>query len=219
MESPQFSIFEYLDYREFLKDFYRDRKKRHFYFSLRYIAQKPDCDAAHVARVISGKRHLSEKSLSRFARLCGFNDEEKAYFEALFQFNTARSEKQSKIAFEALLSLGGVQSRTLLPQHYEYYSKWYYTAVRALVAVHPFRVKGDFKKIASALNPPISTVAARESVALLLKLGLIQEDKEGISRPDRHGDLTQSSNTRPRRFALPVKPSAVIPGRYGTFRP
>jgi uncharacterized protein (TIGR02147 family) len=179
MESISLSIFEYLDYREFLRDFYKEQKRKHFYYSFRFLSQRTKIDPAHIARVFQCKRHLSEKSLAPFIALCKFNEEEKLYFDRLVSFNTARNNRQASQAFEALLSLLSVKSLTLHPEQYVFYTKWYYTAVRALIAMRSFAIK-DSAKIARMLSPSITAGQARESVKLLLKLGLIRKTPDGI---------------------------------------
>ena len=179
MESGTISIFDYLDYREFLRDFYLEQKRKHSYFTFRFIAQKTDIDPAHIARVFQLKRHLSEKSLSSFIHLCKFGEEEKKYFDRLVAFNTARTERQARQAFEALLSLSGVKTNVLKPDQYVFYTKWYYTAVRALIAMRSFKIK-DSAAIARMLSPPVSVKEAREALQLLLKLGIVYADPDGI---------------------------------------
>ena len=64
---------------------------------------------------------------------------------------------------------------------YEYYSKWYYSAIRALIAIGKF---GDdeksFKKIAGILNPRIRPDEAKRGIALLERLGFIAKNDTGI---------------------------------------
>ncbi len=175
------SVFEYLDYREFLRDFYREQKHRHFYFSFRFLSQKTGIDPAHIARVFQCKRHLSEKSVASFVSLCKLTLEEKRYFEQLFSFNMAKTDRLASQAFEGLLSLTGVKSKTIVPEQYGFYTRWYYTAVRALIAMRRFTAR-DCTKIASMLNPAITARQAKEAVSLLFKLGLINKDKKGFLR-------------------------------------
>ena len=179
MEPTALSIFEYLDYREFLRDFYREQKAKHFYFSFRYISQKTKIDPAHIARVFQCKRHLSEKSLAAFVALCKFNEEERRYFDRLVSFNLARTDRLASQAFESLLSLSNVKSLTLCSEQYGFYTKWYYTAVRALIAIGRFTTK-DGSRIAKTVSPRITAEQAREAIRLLLRLHLISEGADGI---------------------------------------
>jgi uncharacterized protein (TIGR02147 family) len=178
MESSMLSIFEYLDYREFLRDFYREQKRLHFYFSFRFLAQKTNVDPAHIARVFQCKRHLSETSLAPFIALCKFNHDEKAYFDQLVSFNRAKTGREASRAFESLLSLSSVKTQTLRQEQYGFYSKWYYTAVRALIAMKSFSIK-DASKIARMLSPSITVTQAKEAITSLVKLGLVRKGING----------------------------------------
>lgn len=181
MADASLSLFDYLDYREFLRDFFLEQKRKHFYYSFRYLAQKINIDPAHIARVFQCKRHLSEKSLAPFILLCKFTDDEKRYFDRLFAFNMARTEREAKRAFEELLSCCGVKSKTIRPEQYRFYTKWYYSAVRALIAMRSFTQR-QHTVIAQSLSPPISVSEAKEAVRLLLQLGLIDIGPDGLLR-------------------------------------
>jgi uncharacterized protein (TIGR02147 family) len=178
MQSSTLSLFDYLDYREFLRDFYLEQKRKNSTYSFRYLAQKTNVDPAHIARVFQLKRHLSDKSLAPFIQLCKFSDEERNFFDRLVAFNLARTEQQAKQAFEALISLSSVKSHTLRPDQYAFYTRWYYTAVRALIALRPLKMH-DAGAMAKMLSPRISPRQARDAVNLLLKLGLVHTGDNG----------------------------------------
>ncbi len=175
------TLFDYLDYREFLRDFFKEQKRRHFYYSFRYIAQKTGIDPAHLARVFQSKRHLSQKSLDSIVSLLKLTDDEQVFFTRLFAFNTARTEREAKRAFEEILAFGGVKSKTLHAGQFRFYTKWYYTAVRALIAMRLFTER-DYAAIARSLSPSISLSEAKDAVRLLLELGLVETGSDGILR-------------------------------------
>lgn len=180
MEQSSINVLEYLDYREFLNAYYQQQKQRHSFFSLRYISQRTGIDAAHIMRVLQGKRHLSEKSAPAFARLCRLDGKQEQYFATLVEFNTAKSSRRRQQAFEQLLALSGLQTTVLQSHQYEFYAKWYYTAIRALIGMHSFRAKGDFSRMGAMLSPALTASQARQAVALLKKLGLVVETPDGL---------------------------------------
>jgi uncharacterized protein (TIGR02147 family) len=173
-------VFDYLDYRQFLNAFYRSKKGMHPYFSFRYMARKTGIDQAHIARVMQGKRHLTSRSLEKLLPLLQFNEKERAYFGALAAFNTARTDRETKAAYERLLALAGIDAHKLEPDQYAFYQTWRHTAVRTLIALYPFRAKEDAGAIAANLSPPITAKQVKESIHLLLRLGLIAADEKGI---------------------------------------
>jgi uncharacterized protein (TIGR02147 family) len=60
---------------------------------------------------------------------------------------------------------------------YGYYSAWHHSAVRALLAMAPFR--GDYAALGAALRPPIPAQEAHKSVKLLQELGLAEPGPDG----------------------------------------
>jgi uncharacterized protein (TIGR02147 family) len=174
------SVFEYLDYRDFLKDFYEEKKSEHSFFSYRLFGSKVGLDASYLAKVLIGQRHISNGSIGKITAFCGLREREADFFETLVHFVKARSHKESKLLFEKLLSQKSVGAKTLLPHQYAFYQKWYHSALRSILEFYDFR--GDYRALAQQLSPPISAREAKESVRLLEKLGLIKKDETGRYR-------------------------------------
>lgn len=173
-------VFEYLDYRQYLKDFYEERKAAQSFFSYRLFGGKVGVDPSYLAKVLLKVRHLADESIAAVAAYCGLKGREAEYFEALVHFIKAKSHQKSRLHFERLLSLKGIQAQKLLAPQYDYYRKWHHSAVRSVLEYHVFA--GDYKDLAARLSPPISVKEARESIALLERLGLVKADGEGRYR-------------------------------------
>jgi len=60
---------------------------------------------------------------------------------------------------------------------YEFYTKWYYSAILTLLDYYPF--SGDYAELAEKLSPAISEARARKSIRLLSNLGLIRKNSGG----------------------------------------
>jgi len=171
------NIFDYLDYRAFLKDFYEEQKSCNNFFSYRYMGKRLNLDAGFLVRIIQGRFHLADSKISKVTALCKFNQKEADYFETLVRFSKARTEKETKLYFEKLLSMKQVCSSRMEEFQYEYYKKWYYSAVRALIDCSDFR--GDYKDLASRPSPPISVKEVKKAVTLLESLDMIKKNAEG----------------------------------------
>jgi len=165
------SIFDYLDYRQFLLDFYDTQKRDKTYFSYRYMSGKIGIDAGYLVKILQGKLHIPEKYIDAFCTLCKFSEKEDAYFRTLLSFNKAKSESQIKLHFEKLLSFKAPGKQRIEKFQYEYYREWYYTAIRSLVGITSF--SGDYEALARMLTPEVSPRDVKKSIALLEKLGLI----------------------------------------------
>lgn len=167
------SVFEYLDYRVYLKDFYDERKARQEFFSYRYFGDKVGIDSSYLLKVMLKSRHLSEKSIAKVSAFCGLTGNEAEYFSTLVHFVKATTQSESKLLFEKLLSIRYVKSRKLLDKQYEYFRVWYHPVVRSVLEYFDF--KDDFALLGKQLSPPISAKEARASVNLLIELGLIKK--------------------------------------------
>ena len=171
------NVFDYFDYRKYLKDYYETRKKENFFFSYRYVGNKVDLDPGYLVKVLQGKHHIAQKTISKVVKLCGLNEKEAEYFENLVYFGKAKTEKQIKLYFEKLLSLKGAKSKKTEPHQYEYYQKWYYSAIRSLIGCVGFR--GNYKELAEKLSPKISVKEAKSAIKLLKDLKFIKKKVDG----------------------------------------
>ncbi len=174
------SVFDYLDYRQFLRDFYNQQKKTNTFFSYRYIGNKVGMDSSFLIKVLQGHLHVAEDRIEKFHKICNFNDKEAQYFEALVHFNKAKSEKESKLYFEKMLSINKAKSDKLVESQYEFFQKWYYSAVWALLDGAPFN--GDIKDLGNMLTPAIGLKEAKSAIKLLGDLKLISQDADGAYR-------------------------------------
>jgi uncharacterized protein (TIGR02147 family) len=171
------SLFDYLDYRVYLHDFYEAQKKSNAYFSYRYIGRKTNLDAGYVVKILQGKLHIPEKYIDGFCSLCKFSPKENLFFRTLIDFNKAKSESQTKRLFEKILTFKSFRQRRVDEFQYEYYHKWYYAAVRSLIGI--VRFTGDYESLASMLTPRLTVREVKKAVALLEKLKLIHKEPSG----------------------------------------
>ncbi len=176
-------LFNYLDYREYLKHYYQEQKTSNTVFSYRYFAEKCEFKAPNFLQwLIEGKRNLTKESIFRVSRAIGHDSKEADYFENLVFFNQAKTINEKKHYFEKLAAVRKqINLKKMDTDQFEYYSQWYNSAIRELLSFHKFR--DDYKKLAKSLSPQISEAQARKSIQLLEKLGLVAKDEGGDLRP------------------------------------
>ncbi len=170
-------IYAYYDYQAFLRDSYAWRKGVNANFSFRYIGGKVGLDAGLVLRIFQGKRPLSTKKIGDFAQVLGLSKRRADYFALMVLYGRAKTEPEAQQYFERMLGFTGLGGKQLEREQYEFYREWYYTAVRELLHVMPFR--GDYEALAGQLVPAISPKEARKAITLLESLGLIAARKDG----------------------------------------
>lgn len=170
-------LYQYTDYREYLRDWYAVAKEKSPVMTYRYMATKLNIDPGFLVHIMQGHKHLSEKHLPALARALALGKGEFKYFERLFLFGKARSETEIARRFKDLMELRSMQSRTLGSKQYQYYEKWYVPTIRCLVAARGFR--GDYADLAKQLDPAITADEAMFAIKLLEKLGMLKRNKEG----------------------------------------
>jgi uncharacterized protein (TIGR02147 family) len=174
-------IFAYTDYREFMKDFFTFMKSTKPFFSYQYFAEKAGFKAkSFVHKVIKGERALSQNSLFNIARVLNLKGKEIEFFEALVHFNDASTAQEREYYLDRMQQSEPKHDGVRLKKNqYEYFTKWYHSVVRELVTL--VRFDSDYKILADAVVPAITVKQAKESVELLLGLGLIRKnDSTGL---------------------------------------
>lgn len=171
------NIFEYYDYRKYLRDIYEEMHTNDAKFSYRYIQDKTGIDPGFLVKVFNGQKNVSENSIPKFIKLLKLNKRQADYFTNLVFYGRAKSDIQIKTYFEKLLSFKEPGYRKVDADAYEFYSKWYYTALRELIGITTFT--GDFEELAGMLVPPIRPADAKKGIEFLERIGFIAKDEQG----------------------------------------
>jgi uncharacterized protein (TIGR02147 family) len=173
------SIFEFIDFRQFLAEYYRTKKESSKYFSYRYFAQKIGLNSpSFLKTVIEGKRNLTRQMLERFCKAMNLNAKESLYFKNLVFFNQAKTSAEKQEYYLALKAMtGGMKESVLNTDQFEVFSKWYVPVIRELICLYDF--KNDYRKVAAVIRPPIQPFEAKVAVGLLLRLKLVMQTSDG----------------------------------------
>lgn len=169
----------YSNYRKFLKDLYADKKKRFPFFSNRYFCRKSGVKSPSLLKeVIEGKRNLTDKTITAFARGFGLNENDTKFFNLLVLFNQSKDPQVKQQLLEQMRGLTRKVKQEVIPiDLYAYYSKWYHPVIRELACILDW--KDDFSLLARSVSPPIKKTEALKSVTLLLELGFLIRTDDG----------------------------------------
>ncbi|HEX2959932.1 MAG TPA: TIGR02147 family protein [Chitinispirillaceae bacterium] len=180
------SIFEYVDYKKYLADWFSEKKNLTPSFSYNLFARKAGfLDKGFFHNVIHGKRELTKESLVKVSRAIGHTKSEAEYFENLVFFNKSSDLKDKTFYFEKMNSVRCtektvIKTLQLRTDQYEFFSKWYYGAIRSLIDMYPF--KDDYQWLSKNIYPNITPKQAKTAIELLEKLDLIQKQEDGFFR-------------------------------------
>jgi uncharacterized protein (TIGR02147 family) len=182
-KKPSKKIFEYLDYREFLKDYYNAKKEANPAFSLRVFSDKIGFKAKDfISRVMNGDKNLSSQSIPKVASGLRLGKHETEFFIALVKFNQAETTEERNSAFgemQTVLKVVRFAEKQHLLGHAQYmvYSHWRHLTIRSLIGMYGF--DGDYEALARRVHPRITAEEAKASVKLLEDCMLIKKGKNG----------------------------------------
>ncbi len=172
------SVFDYLDHRQFLRDWLSDAKKKWPKYSYRFIAPKIGFKSAGLlSQIIQGKTKLSEPFAQKFSDFMALSKAENQYFLVLVRYVDAPSWEERKFAYQKMISLRPSGADRLNRSQFEYFDKWYYIALRELL-----NITGNAREpehLAKLLRPPVTPAQVRKSIKLLKRLELIEENENG----------------------------------------
>lgn len=178
-------LFQYTDYRAFLRDWFVEAKQTSSALSYRFLATRMEIDPGFLVHIFHGQKHLSEKHLQPLVKVLKLDKRQGEYFQRLVGFCKAKGEQEIGRRFNELMELRETRVRELSASHYRYYQNWYVPAIRCLVAAR--KVHGDGAELSGILRPQITQAQAREAIRLLAKLGMIHKASDGAWEPtDAH---------------------------------
>jgi len=173
------TVFDYIDYTEFLNDAVKSSKERKPIFSQRFIAQSLGLrSSGYFLYILQGKRKLSEELALKTACLFKLNKRETEYFLMLVSYARAKSHLEKQFLFERIALARRKAPKLVETAHYSYYEKWYYLAIREYIAIHSFT--DDYDGLARSLTPAITSSQAREALDTLEKIGLVKKNAQGL---------------------------------------
>jgi uncharacterized protein (TIGR02147 family) len=171
-------IFQYTNFRTFLKDYYEEKKALEGYTYRDFSKSAGMNSSSWLLHLIKGTKNLSNGSIIIVTMTLGLTGSEAEYFEVLVHFTQAKDNDTRDYFYRKMLACKkNLNIAQLSEDQYAYYNKWYHPVIRSLVSKVKFG--DDYKLLASRLIPQISPAEAKASVALLNRLGLIKKDDSG----------------------------------------
>lgn len=181
-------IFEFDNYRTYLRYFYETSKEENAKFSLRYFSNLAGFKSHSVLRqVIEGQRNISVSSIAKFIKALKLNKEESEFFRNLVMFNQASTSEEKQKLAEIILNNRGYKlfHSPLKAAQYNYFSHWYFIVIREMVGLPGF--KDDPEWIAKQISPAIPVRDVKIALEELFNLGLIVRDGNGrVSQSEAH---------------------------------
>ena len=173
------NIFEYDNYRDYLKDYYKSKKISGQSFSFRIFAKKAGFSSSNYLKlVMDGKRNLSYKGIEKCLRALSLKNKEAEFYKNLVRLNQAKTDMEKK-RFAKEVNRARIQENLtcLGKDKQEYWSNWYHVVIREIFGLE--QIPEDLSFIGSKIIPPISSKEVENTIKILQKLGLLRKNKDG----------------------------------------
>ncbi|HEX2955765.1 MAG TPA: TIGR02147 family protein [Chitinispirillaceae bacterium] len=169
----------YHDYREYLKEYYDEQKFRSSHFSYRYFCNKAGISSpALFKEVVEGHRNLTERTTEAFIKGLGLTELDANYFRTLVHFNQTENQQEKNLILEQLRGLRRKVKQQVVPKNlHEFYSHWYYPALRELACIVDWHDDAAF--LGDLLEPPVSATEAQDALTYLIANGFIKKNYSG----------------------------------------
>ncbi len=183
MNTKMPDIFEYINFRTYLADYYKIRKENEPGFTHTFICFRLGQvkSKGYFNNVIKGRTNVTTTFINRFIELLELKGNQAHYFRALVNYNQTVCPAEKEYYFEQIIGLNKTPFMIVDKNTYQFYREWYHGAIRALLDIVDF--DEDYRVITSRLYPAISLKQARESINLLKNLGLIKKNNNGFWKP------------------------------------
>lgn len=175
-------IFDFLDYHAYLAAWVADRKRKVASFSFQWLANRCGFKSRSFLRLVSlGERDLSEAYALKLAKAMDLSDKEREYFLSLIALDAAETAEQRELHHQRLARLAPpAPPRILSSAEFDLFRNWW--TIPLWEAASSGLWKGDWAKLGSCLEPPITAAQAEEGVANLVSQGFLERVGERYER-------------------------------------
>jgi uncharacterized protein (TIGR02147 family) len=174
MYSIELDIFQYDNFRVFLKDSVEELRQHKDLFSYRKFSMAAGFSSPNfLILLIKGDRNLSEQGALKIATAFGLENLKQQFFLSLVHYTQASSPSEKFIWAQTLLKIKTKANLSFIEEaQFDYYTSWIHVAIRELLLVHPHL---SDEVIASRLCPQVKVEEVRKSLELLQKLEMIEK--------------------------------------------
>ena len=182
------SVIEYKDYREYVLDYYRERKRTSAFTWREFAKIAGFASGSYLKLVCDGKTRLREEGAKKTALAMGLLGFEFDYFVLMVRYENAKTDREKKKCFEEMEALSSAHHVKILgSEMYTFYETWKHSVVRELAVAMPGAKPHE---IAKACRLPISAADVSSSLRFLLNAGFLTIDAKGIYHQTSHSITT-----------------------------
>lgn len=170
-------ILEYTDYRQYIADYYADRKAKTAFSWQEFAKMAGFSSPVYLKYVSEGRFNLSEEAATRTARAMHLADFECEFFVEMVKFDHAKNDDEKRAAFSKMVSIAESHKAKIVDgESFRFFEDWKNPVLRELAPAMP---GAKPLAMAHACRPEVSAAEVSETLNFLVKANLLQKDKDG----------------------------------------
>ena len=170
-------ILEYTDYRQYIADYYADRKAKTAFSWQEFAKTAGFSSPVYLKYVSEGRFNLSAEAASRTAQAMHLADYEREFFVKMVELGHAKNDDEKRAAFSKMVSIAESRKAKIVDgESFRFFEDWKNPVLRELAPAMP---GAKPLAMAHACRPDVSAAEVSESLSFLVKANLLQKDKDG----------------------------------------
>lgn len=170
-------ILEYRDYRQYIADYYADRKAKSAFSWQEFATVAGFSSPVYLKYVSEGRFNLSEEAAVRTARSMRLADFECDFFVEMVKFDHAKNDTEKRAAFSNMITIADAHKAKILEgESFRFFEDWKNPVLRELAPAMP---GAKPLALAHACRPEVTAAEVCESLNFLVKADLLKKDKNG----------------------------------------
>ena len=188
-------ILEYTDYRQYIADYYADRKAKSVFSWQEFATAAGFSSPVYLKYVSEGRFNLSEEAAVRTARSMHLTDFECDFFVEMVKFDHAKNDAEKRAAFSKMVSIADAHKAKIIEgESFRYFESWKNPVLRELAPAMP---GAKPLALAHACRPEVTAAEVTESLNFLVKADLLKKDKDGNYKQTERGVTTGPMEVTP----------------------
>ena len=170
-------ITEYHDYRQYMQDFYEERKRSSYFTWRKFASLAGFASPAYLKLVCDGKTSLSKPGIAKVARAMSLEGFDYTYFALLVKFGNAKNDSEKESALKELEREAHMNKiRIIDADAFRYYEDPNCPIIRELAPIMP---GATFSEMASKIRNDITAAQVRNILQFLVNAGLLNKKNDG----------------------------------------
>ena len=166
-------IIEYQDYREYMRDFYEERKRSSLFSWREFSKLAGFTSPNYIQLVCEGKSRLSKTGVEKVATAMGLVASDREYFLAMERFGDAKNDSKKIQAFNEMQKIAKENRlRVVDGEAFKYFESWVNPVIRELAPIMP-----GAKPLELARNcyPVVSATEVRQSLDFMVHADFLKK--------------------------------------------